>query len=68
MIKVRSIEPKGHWRSGKHWGPDVVIIDASELTDAMLADPRLAIDLDDEAVQSVVDKVAGKKKKKGGKK
>jgi hypothetical protein len=40
---VRSIESRGHWRSGRRWEWDAVEVDGSEVTDAMRNDPRLEI-------------------------
>ena len=38
---------KGRWRAGRHFGPDIVTLPASELTqaqiEALMADPELAV-------------------------
>lgn len=54
-FRVRSTAERGHWRNGKHWGPSFVTVPAEEVTDSMLADPRLEIVLDGVVVQSVID-------------
>lgn len=68
VCKVRSTAERGHWRSGRHWGPQFVLVSANEVTPAMFADPRLVIELVEEAVQAVVDEVTEEAKvKKTGK-
>lgn len=40
---VRSIESRGHWRSGRKWEWEAIEVDGSEITGAMREDPRLEI-------------------------
>lgn len=40
---VRSIESRGHWRSGRKWECEATEVDGSEVTVAMREDPRLEI-------------------------
>jgi hypothetical protein len=40
---VRSIESRGHWRSGRKWEWDAVEVDGTEITKEMREDPRLKI-------------------------
>jgi len=54
-FRVRSSAEIGHWRSGRYWGPSFVTVPAEEVTDAMLADPRLEIVLDGVVAESVID-------------
>jgi hypothetical protein len=57
MFSVKSIDIRGHWRSGRFWPNAVTEVSADEVTKAMLADPRLRIDLIGDRVQAVVDEV-----------
>lgn len=70
VCKVRSTAERGHWRNGRHWGPQFASVPANEVTPAMFADPRLVIELDVEAVQTVVEEVKSEeaKTRKAGKK
>jgi hypothetical protein len=60
--KVRSIESRGHWRSGRHWEAKAVEVDGSEITGAMRADPRLEIH---EVVEEPVSLCELKRRKRG---
>lgn len=68
VCKVRSTAERGHWRNGRHWGPQFVAVPANEVTPSMFADPRLVIELDVEAVQAVVEESKVKETGKAGKK
>lgn len=54
-FRVRSTTEIGHWRAGRYWGKFFVTVSADEVTDSMLADPRLEIVLDGVVAQSVID-------------
>ncbi len=69
VCKVRSTAERGHWRNGRHWGPQFTSVPANEVTPAMFADPRLVIEFNEEAVQAVVEEVKSEEKTgKAGKK
>jgi hypothetical protein len=61
---VRSIESRGHWRSGRKWEWSAVEVDGSEITEAMRNDPRLEIT---EVVEAPVGLKELKRRKRGRK-
>lgn len=56
-FRVRSIEERGHWRSGRHWSSTWQELCGDDVTDAMLNDPRLRVELIEDVVQGVIDEV-----------
>lgn len=42
--KVRSTQHRGHWRSRRFWPYEGEVVDHSEITGEMRADPRLVIE------------------------
>ena len=76
LFKVRSKCSRGHWRSGRFWGPDWEDVPVDAVTDAMLADPRIDVEcvefVLDEAIAATAEgeecaRASSKPKKKGGK-
>ena len=73
LFKVRSRQERGRWRSGRFFSRDWVDVAADEMTDAILADPLLEVELvevvTDEAVAecySAAGAGRGAVRKKGG--
>jgi hypothetical protein len=61
---VRSVSEKGHWRDGTFWHPTPVEVES--ISDALLRDPRIHIELVGETVQAAIDEVAPRKGNKRG--
>lgn len=53
--RVRSLAERGHWRSGKFWGPGFVDIAVEEITDLMWADPRIEVEVNGVTVQAAIN-------------
>ena len=61
MYRVRSTgNIYGHWRSGRFW--QLYWMETDDVTPAMWEDPRLEIELIEEAVQPAIEKVSDKPK------